>query len=89
MNRGDLVDYIADKTEVSKAKANEMLDAMMEGITEAMKSGDKVQLVGFGTFEVRSRAAREGRNPKTGQTINIAASKSVAFKCGAKLKAAV
>ena len=89
MNRKELVDELATKTGCSKADAERGLSAMLEIISDTLKTGDSISLVGFGTFEVRSRAARTGRNPKTGEELKIGASKVPAFKAGATLKAAV
>jgi DNA-binding protein HU-beta len=89
MNKGDLVDAVADATGDSKAAASAAVDAVLDSITGALKKGDKVQISGFGTFEVRARAARQGRNPQTGEAIQIAASKAPAFKAGKALKDAV
>ncbi len=89
MNRKELIDALADKTGGSKAEADRTIGALIEIITGALKKGDNVALVGFGTFEVRKRAARTGRNPATGETLKIKASKAPAFKAGATLKAAV
>lgn len=89
MNKADLIDMIAESADISKAAATRALDTVFNGITEALKKGDQVTLVGFGTFQVRDRAARTGRNPKTGETIQIAASKNPAFKAGKALKDAV
>ncbi|MEW7982049.1 MAG: HU family DNA-binding protein [gamma proteobacterium symbiont of Phacoides pectinatus] len=89
MNKTDLIDAMADAADISKAAAGRALDGMVEAISEAMKSGDQVTIVGFGSFSVRERAARTGRNPQTGATIQIAASKSPAFKAGKALKDAV
>lgn len=89
MNRKELIDALADKTGSSKADADRTIGALIEIITDSLKKGDNVALVGFGTFEVRKRAAREGRNPATGETIKIKAAKVPAFKAGAGLKAAV
>ena len=86
MNKTELVAHIAEAADLSKADATRALDAMMESITEALKDGDEVTLIGFGTFKVNERAAREGRNPRTGETIHIAASKVPAFKAGKALK---
>ncbi len=86
MNKTDLINAIADKAEISKADAGRAVDALFEVIGKALKKKDKVSLVGFGTFMVRERAARAGRNPKTGDTIKIKASKSPAFKAGKALK---
>ena len=89
MNKTQLIEAIADKSGLKKKEAEAALNAMTEAITEALKAGDKVQIVGFGTFEVKERAAREGRNPRTGETIKIAASKSPAFSAGKGLKDAI
>ncbi len=89
MNKTDLIDNVAGSTELSKADAARAVDAVIDAITQALKSGDTVTLVGFGTFQVRTRAARSGRNPKTGETIKIAASNNPAFKAGKALKDAV
>lgn len=89
MNKTDLVDAVADSAGLSKADAGRALDAMVDAITGALQAGDSVSLVGFGTFSVRDRAARTGRNPRTGETIQIAASKNPAFKAGKALKDAV
>ncbi len=86
MNKTDLINAIADKAEISKADAGKAVDALFEVIGKALKKKDKVSLVGFGTFMVRERAARSGRNPKTGDTIKIKASKTPAFKAGKALK---
>ena len=82
MNKSDLVDAIAESAGLSKADAGRALDAVVDTVTSALKGGDSVSLVGFGTFSVRDRAARTGRNPRTGETIKIAASKNPAFKAG-------
>jgi len=89
MNKSDLVDAIAEAAGLSKADAGRALDATVDTITGALQAGDAVSLVGFGTFSVRDRAARTGRNPRTGETIKIAASKNPAFKAGKALKDAV
>ena len=86
MNKTELIDAVADEAEVSKAEAGRAVDAVISSITKALKKGDSVTLVGFGTFQVRKRAARTGRNPKTGDTIKIKASKNPAFKAGTALK---
>lgn len=86
MNKADLIDSVADATDMSKAEAGRALDAVLNGIAGALSKGDSVALVGFGTFNVRERAARMGRNPATGATIQIAASKGVGFKAGKALK---
>ncbi len=86
MNKAELVAAIAEKSELSKKDAEKALKAFTEVVTEELKKGNKVQLVGFGTFEVAKRAAREGRNPQTGETMKIAASVAPKFKAGAALK---
>ncbi|MEL1264958.1 HU family DNA-binding protein [Pseudoxanthomonas putridarboris] len=89
MNKTELIDAVADEAEMSKAEAGRAVDAVISSITKTLKKGDTVTLVGFGTFQVRKRAARTGRNPKTGDTIKINASKNPAFKAGKALKDAV
>jgi DNA-binding protein HU-beta len=89
MNKAEFVDTVADVAELTKADAGRAVDAMVAAITKALKKGDTVTLVGFGTFSVRKRAARTGRNPRTGDTIKIKASKNPAFKAGKALKDAV
>jgi DNA-binding protein HU-beta len=89
MNRAELIDALADKTGSSKADAGRNIAALIDIVTATLKKGDNVALVGFGTFEVRKRAARTGRNPATGAVLKIKASKAPAFKAGATLKAAV
>lgn len=89
MNRKELIDALADKTGSTKADADRNIGALIEIITATLKKGDNVALVGFGTFEVRKRAARIGRNPATGAELKIKASKAPAFKAGATLKTAV
>ena len=89
MNKSQLIDKIADGADISKAAAGRALDAFIDAVGEALKAGDQVALVGFGTFAVRERAARSGRNPQTGATIEIAAGKVPAFKAGKALKDAV
>ncbi|GAV24008.1 HU family DNA-binding protein [Carboxydothermus pertinax] len=86
MNKAELVSVIAEKTEMTKKDAEKALNAVLAAIEEALKKGEKVQLVGFGTFEVKERAARKGRNPQTGQEIEIPASKVPVFKPGKLLK---
>lgn len=86
MNKTDLIDAIAAKAELSKKDAEAALKATITSIQEALADGDKVVLVGFGTFSVKEHAAREGRNPATGKKIKIAASKSPAFKAGKEFK---
>lgn len=89
MNKSELVDAIALSADIPKAKAARALDAMTQSIGDALKEGDQVALVGFGTFSVKDRAARTGRNPQTGATIEIKASKAPSFKAGKALKDAV
>ncbi|ROH91151.1 HU family DNA-binding protein [Stagnimonas aquatica] len=89
MNKSDLINAVADKAEISKADAGRALDSLVEVIAKALKKNDKVSLVGFGTFAVRKRAARTGRNPKTGAPLKIAASKNPTFKAGKALKDAI
>ena len=89
MNKSELIDAIAAKAELSKADVGRALDSFVEVLAKALKKNDKVALVGFGTFSVRKRAARTGRNPKTGAPLKIAASKNPAFKAGKALKDAV
>jgi DNA-binding protein HU-beta len=89
MNRKELVDALSAKTDSTKADAERNIAALIEIITATLKKGDSISLVGFGSFEVRKRAARTGRNPKTGAELKIKASKVPAFKAGATLKAAV
>lgn len=89
MNKTDLVAAVAQATDTSKADAANAVDAVFDTIAGALKSGDGVQLIGFGNFSVADRAARQGRNPRTGETIQIAASKQPKFKAGKALKDAV
>lgn len=89
MNKSELIEAVAKSADISKADAGRAVDAFVDATTNALKKGDQVSLVGFGTFSVRSRAAREGRNPRTGETIRIPASKAPAFKAGKALKDAV
>ena len=89
MNRTELIAAMATKTNSTKVDADKTIGALIDIITSTLKKGDNVALVGFGTFEVRKRAARNGRNPSTGAAIKIKASKAPAFKAGATLKAAV
>ena len=86
MNKSELVTAISDKTDLTKAKAAEALDAVIEIVSEAMTAGDEVRIVGFGTFAVVTRKATEGRNPRTGAVIKIAASKQPKFRPGKALK---
>lgn len=89
MNKTELVAAIAEKAELSKKDSEKALKAFIDVVTDELKAGEKIQLVGFGTFEVVERAAREGRNPTTGATIKIPASKAPKFKAGKALKDAV
>ncbi len=89
MNKTELVAAVAEKAALSKKDAEKAIAATIDAITGALTEGDKVQLVGFGTFEVRAREARNGKNPRTGEIIKIAASKAPAFKAGKALKDAV
>ena len=88
-NKAELVDRVAKKTQLTKKDVSATVEALFETIQEALKAGEKVQVIGFGTFEVRERAARKGRNPHTGKEIKIKASKVPAFKAGKALKDAV
>lgn len=89
MNKTELIAAVAEKTDLSKRDADAAVSAVLGAITDALKAGDKIQLVGFGTFEVRNRAAKQGRNPRTGETMTVPASKVPAFKAGKALKDAV
>ena len=89
MNKTELINAVAAKAEISKKDAEKALAAVLGTIEDALKAGDKVQLIGFGTFEVKERAARTGHNPKTGAAIEIAAAKVPSFKAGAALKTAI
>ena len=89
MTKTELINEVANKTGLTKKDAEKAVSAVLESITDAMALGDKVQLVGFGTFEVRDRAAREGKTPATGETISIPATKVPAFKAGKALKDAI
>jgi DNA-binding protein HU-beta len=89
MNKAELIDAIAEEADLSKASAARAVDAFTSAVGKALKSGDSVTLVGFGTFSVRERAARSGRNPRTGETIEIDASSMPVFKAGKALKDAV
>lgn len=86
MTKTDLVNVVAEEAQLSKKQADAAVNAVVAAITDALKAGDKVQLLGFGTFEVKAVAEREGRNPKTGETIKIAASKKPAFTASKVLK---
>ncbi|ASS91749.1 MAG: HU family DNA-binding protein [Bacillaceae bacterium] len=89
MNKTELINAVAEASELSKKDATKAVDAVFDTILESLKKGDKVQLIGFGNFEVRERSARKGRNPQTGEEIEIPASKVPAFKPGKALKDAV
>jgi DNA-binding protein HU-beta len=89
MNKGDLVDAVAEDSGLSKADATRAVDSVINAITQALKAGKQVSLVGFGTFTVKTRAARTGRNPRTGEAIEIRASKVPGFRAGKALKDAV
>lgn len=89
MNKSELIDAVAEGADISKAAAGRAVDAMIAAISGALKAGDQVNLIGFGTFVVRDRAARTGRNPRTGEVLNIPASKVPSFKAGKALKDAV
>ena len=89
MNKNDLIDAVAARTELSKSDSTNAVDSVFEAITDALKKGDDVRLVNFGTFTVTQRAASEGRNPRTGERIQIPASKQPKFKAGKGLKDAV
>ncbi|MCI5796846.1 MAG: HU family DNA-binding protein [Ruminococcus sp.] len=89
MNKTELIAAVAEKADLSKKDADAAVSAVLGAITDALKAGDKIQLVGFGTFEVRNRAAKQGRNPRTGETMTVPASKVPAFKAGKALKDAV
>ncbi|AJY50574.1 MAG: DNA-binding protein HU-beta [Halomonas sp.] len=89
MNKSELIEAIAASADIPKAAATRALDAMVESVTDSLKKGDSVSLVGFGTFAIKERAARTGRNPQTGQPIQISAAKVPSFKAGKALKDAV
>ena len=89
MNKSELIDAIAEGADISKAAAGRALDATLESVTGALKKGDQVTLIGFGTFLVRERASRVGRNPRTGESMTIAAAKVPSFKAGKALKDSV
>jgi DNA-binding protein HU-beta len=89
MNKAELIEAIADAADLTKADAGKALDGLVDAITAALKAGDTVSLVGFGSFQVKERAARQGRNPQTGATIDIAEAKIPSFKAGKALKDAV
>ncbi|MEX0914891.1 MAG: HU family DNA-binding protein [Wenzhouxiangellaceae bacterium] len=89
MNKTELIEAVADQADLTKADAGRALDAMINAISKALKKGDTVSLIGFGTFSVKKRAARTGRNPATGETIQIKASKTPGFKAGKAFKDAI
>ena len=89
MNKTELINAVAERSELSKKDSTKVVDSVMETITTALKNGDKVEIIGFGAFSVSERAARKGRNPQTGEEIEIAASKAPTFKAGKNLKDAV
>jgi len=89
MNKAEFIDSVADSAELTRAEAARAVDAVVSTVSRALKKGDTITLVGFGTFSVRKRAARTGRNPRTGESIKIKASKNPAFKAGKALKDAV
>lgn len=89
MNKGDLINKVAEGAGITKAQASDALNAVIEGISGALKSGDKITLIGFGTFSVSQRDARTGRNPQTGASIKIPAKKMVKFKPGKELSDSV
>ena len=89
MTKAELVEFIAEKADLTKADAGRALDAMVEGVTKGLKENGKVTLVGFGTFSAKKREARTGRNPQTGETVQIAARVVPGFKAGNKLKDAL
>lgn len=89
MNKTELIDAIAEDAGISKAAAKKALESFLTNISETLKKGDKISLVGFGSWSVSERAARDGRNPQTGQTIKIAAKNVVKFKAGSELETAV
>ena len=89
MNKAELIDFISSSADISKVSAGRALEALLEGVMSALSKGDMVSLMGFGTFSVRQREARMGRNPKTGEAIKISATKVPGFKAGTGLKKAV
>jgi DNA-binding protein HU-beta len=89
VNKTDLIAKVAEKTEMTKKDAARAVDAVFESIMEALNAGEKVQLIGFGNFEIRERSARKGRNPQTGEEIEIAASRVPAFRAGKALKESI
>jgi DNA-binding protein HU-beta len=89
MNKSDLIEVMADAADISKSAAGRALDGLTDAIAVALKRGESVSVIGFGTFSIKKREARKGRNPQTGQEIDIAASKTASFKAGKALKDAV
>lgn len=89
MNKGELIEAVAAAADLSKSDATKAVEAFVDSVTRALKKGEQVSIVGFGSFSVKDRAARQGRNPKTGETINIKASRVPGFKAGKALKDAV
>lgn len=89
MNKTELIDAVAESADLSKAAATRAVDAVLDGVIDTLRKGEQVTLVGFGTFEVRERAARTGRNPRTGESIEIKASKAPGFKAGKAFKDAL
>ncbi|MBQ1212661.1 MAG: HU family DNA-binding protein [Clostridia bacterium] len=89
MNKTELIDAVAKKGELTKKDAEKAVNTVLDAVTDALAAGEKIQIVNFGTFEVKTRAARTGRNPKTGEAMEIAASKTPAFTAGKGLKDAV
>ena len=89
MNKGELIEAVAAAADLTKADATKAVEAVLEAVTRTLRKGDQVSIVGFGSFSVKSRAARQGRNPKTGATIDIPASRVPGFKAGKALKDAV
>lgn len=89
MNKAELISKIADDAEITKSQANTAIDSFVEAVTKTLKKGDKLTLVGFGTFSVSKRAARNGRNPKTGEVIKIKAKKVAKFKAGKELSSKI
>jgi len=86
LNKSELIDQVAEKADISKAMAGRAVDALVEAVAESLQVGNSVTLIGFGTFAVRERASRSGRNPRTGEVLEIKASKTVGFKPGKTLK---
>lgn len=89
MNKAELIDHVAEAADISKAAAARALDAVLDGVASALKDSEQVVLVGFGTFSVKARAARTGRNPRTGESINISAARIPMFKPGKALRDAI